>query len=57
MWKWFHQLASPPHFYRISAILGPWLAVPGLILIAYAAWQGLFVVPMDYQKGDAFRII
>jgi heme exporter protein C len=57
MWKWFHQLASPPHFYRISAILAPWLAIPGLIMIAYAAWQGLFVVPMDYQQGDAFRII
>ena len=57
MWKWFHQLASPPHFYRISAILSPWLAVPGLVLIAYATWQGLFVVPMDYQQGDAFRII
>ena len=33
MWKWFHQLASPPHFYRISAILAPWLAIPGLIMI------------------------
>ena len=57
MWKWFHQLASPPHFYRISAILSPWLLLPGLALIAYGLWQGLFVVPMDYQQGDAFRII
>ena len=57
MWKWFHQLASPPYFYRISNVLAPWLAVPGLVLIAYGAWQGLFVVPMDYQQGDAFRII
>ena len=57
MWKWFHQLASPPHFYRISLILAPWLGISGLILVAYGAWQGLFVVPMDYQQGDAFRII
>ena len=57
MWKWFHQLASPPHFYRISVLLAPWLGVSGLILVAYGAWQGLFVVPMDYQQGDAFRII
>ena len=57
MWKWFHQLASPPHFYRISAILSPWLAVPGLALIGYGVYCGLFVVPMDYQQGDAFRII
>ena len=57
MWTWFHKLASPPHFYRTAAILSPWLAVPGLALIAWGAWQGLFVVPMDYQQGDAFRII
>ena len=57
MWKWFHQLASPPHFYRISAILSPWLLVPGLILIGYGTYAGLFLAPMDYQQGDAFRII
>ncbi len=57
MWTWFHKLASPPHFYRTAAILSPWFAVPGLVLIAWGTWQGLFVVPMDYQQGDAFRII
>jgi heme exporter protein C len=57
MWKWFHQLASPPYFYRISAILSPWLLVPGLILIGYGVYAGLFLAPMDYQQGDAFRII
>ena len=57
MWKWFHQLASPPHFYRIANTLSPWFAIPGLICIAYGAYVGLFVVPMDYQQGDAFRII
>ncbi len=57
MWTWFHKLASPPHFYRTAAILSPWFAVPGLALIAWGTWQGLFVVPMDYQQGDAFRII
>ncbi len=57
MWKWFHKLASPPHFYRIAAIMIPWLAVPGILLIAYGTWAGLFVAPEDYQQGDAFRII
>ena len=57
MWKWFHKLASPPHFYRLAAILIPWLAIPGLMLIAYGAYAGLFVAPEDYQQGDAFRII
>ena len=57
MWKFIHQLASPPHFYRIAQILIPWLAVPGLLLIGYGAFAGLFLAPMDYQQGDAFRII
>jgi heme exporter protein C len=57
MWKFFHQLASPPHFYRLAATLIPWLAVPGLLLIGYGAYAGLFLVSVDYQQGDAFRII
>ena len=57
MWKFFHQLASPPHFYRIARILVPWLAVPGYLLIAYGTVAGLFLAPPDYQQGDAFRII
>jgi len=57
MWKFIHQLASPPHFYRIAQILIPWFVVPGLLLIGYGAYAGLFLAPMDYQQGDAFRII
>ena len=57
MWKFFHKLASPPHFYRIARIMLPWFAVPGLLLIAYGTYAGLFVAPADYQQGDAFRII
>ena len=57
MWKFFHKLASPPHFYRIAALWVPWLAVLGLVLIAYGVYAGLFVAPPDYQQGDAFRII
>ena len=57
MWKFFHKLASPPHFYRIARIMVPWFAVPGLLLIAYGTYAGLFVAPADYQQGDAFRII
>jgi len=57
MWTWFHKLASPPHFYAISARMIPWLAAPGIALIAYGAYAGLFLAPADYQQGDAFRII
>jgi heme exporter protein C len=57
MWTFFHKLASPPHFYGLSRVLIPWLAVPGYLLIAYGTYAGLFVAPPDYQQGDAFRII
>ena len=57
MWIWFHKLASPPYFYRIAGLMGPWLLWPALILIAIGTYGGLVLAPPDYQQGDAFRII
>lgn len=57
MWKFLHKLASPPHFYGLSKRMIPWFAMPGLLLIAYGTFAGLFVASTDYQQGDAFRII
>ena len=57
MWTWFHKLASPPHFYDLSAKMIPWFAAPGIVLVSYGAYAGLFLAPPDYQQGDAFRII
>ena len=57
MWKFLHKLASPPHFYQIAPRMVPWFVVPGLLLIAYGSYAGLFLAPPDYQQGDAFRII
>ena len=61
MWKtlkrWFHQLASPPHVYRLAGQISPWLMISGLVLIAWGTYRGLFVAPSDYQQGNAFRII
>ena len=57
MWKFIHKLASPPHFYSLAPKLVPWFVVPGLLLVAYGVYAGLFVAPTDYQQGDAFRII
>jgi len=57
MWTWFHKLASPPHFYRIAGLLGPWVLWSALILLAIGVYGGLFVAPADYQQGDGFRII
>jgi heme exporter protein C len=57
MWKFIHKLASPPHFYSLAPKLVPWLTVPGVLLVAYGVYAGLFLAPTDYQQGDAFRII
>jgi heme exporter protein C len=57
MWKFIHKLASPPHFYSLAPKLVPWFTVPGLLLVAYGVYAGLFLAPADYQQGDAFRII
>ncbi len=57
MWTWFHQMASPPHFYRIAGTLSAWLLWPSVLLIAIGTYGGLVLAPPDYQQGDAFRII
>lgn len=57
MWKYFHRLASPPHFYRIAESMIPWFAFPGLVLIGYGTFAGLFLASTDAVQGDAFRII
>lgn len=57
MWKWFHQLASPPHFYRLAGLWAPWLLGLSLVAMAVGLYGGLVLAPPDYQQGDAFRII
>jgi heme exporter protein C len=57
MWTFFHKLASPPHFYALAAKFIPWFAGIGAIAVAYGSYAGLFLAPLDYQQGDAFRII
>jgi heme exporter protein C len=55
--RWFHQLGSPPHFDRFAARWIPWAYLAGLAGMAIGIYQGLFVVPADYQQGDSFRIL
>jgi heme exporter protein C len=57
MWQFFHKLASPKHFYRISGRLIPWFAVSSLLLMLAGLYLGLFVAPPDYQQGDSYRIM
>ncbi|WP_066096219.1 heme ABC transporter permease [Xanthomonas massiliensis] len=55
--RWFHMLGSPPYFDRFAARWAPWLYAVALVLAGLGLWQALFVVPADYQQGDAFRIL
>lgn len=56
-WIWFHKLASPPSAYAFARVLRPWLLWPAVLMMLWAAYAGLFVVPPDYQQKDAYRII
>ena len=57
MLKKLFENISPPKFYAFSCIIIPWSFAVSLLLIFYGIYQGLFVVPPDYQQGEAFRII
>ncbi len=53
----YHQLGSPPSFYRISGYFLKWLLLIAIILTGIGLYDGLVLAPADYQQGDSFRII
>ena len=57
MFRWFHQLGSPPHFYRIAGRWIPWLGGIFTLLLLSGLYSGLWLAPSDYQQGDSYRII
>ena len=61
MWAWlkrfYHQMGSPPHFFRWAGALAPYCMGLAAVLIIGGTISGLFFAPADYQQGDAFRII
>ncbi|PCH56910.1 MAG: heme ABC transporter permease [Legionellales bacterium] len=50
-------LLNTKNIYSFSGKLLPWLAALCGVGLLYGITMGLFVVPADYQQGDAFRII
>jgi heme exporter protein C len=50
-------MGSPPHFYRFTGKILPWLSLLCALFIAAGLWGGLVEAPADYQQGDSFRII
>jgi heme exporter protein C len=57
MWTWFYKLASPPHVYRVAAAFVPWLLGLAALALGYGLIDGLAIAPIDYQQGDAYRMI
>lgn len=57
MLQFFHKLASPPYFYRLSGRLIPWIAACFLLILLAGLYGGLVLAPPDYQQGDSYRII
>jgi heme exporter protein C len=55
--NFFHKMASPPWFYRVSGKIVPWVGVAFALLLAWGLYGGLYLAPADYQQGDSFRII
>jgi heme exporter protein C len=55
--RFFHRMASPPHFYAFTERLMPWLVIIFLLLTVSGLYGGLYLAPPDYQQGDSYRII
>lgn len=55
--RFFHRMASPPHFYSFVDKLMPWLVVIFILLAGCGLYGGLFLAPPDYQQGESYRII
>jgi len=49
--------ANPDRFRKLAKWMTPVLGTLALVLILPAWFLALFIVPMDYQQGDAFRIM
>jgi len=55
--NFFHKMASPKYFYRVSGLLLPWLATGFVLLFVAGLYYGLVKAPPDYQQGDSYRIM
>lgn len=55
--RFFHRMASPPHFYSLANRCLPWLIALFAVLLVSGLYGGLYLAPADYQQGDSYRII
>ena len=52
-----YKSASPAAFYALAGRLIPWFAIPAAILFVVGLYVGFFVAPVDFQQGNAYRIM
>ena len=52
-----HRFASPAQFQRISRVVRPVAAVAALLCAAIGLYGALVTSPLDYQQGEAARIM
>ncbi len=57
VWQFFHKLTSPKYFYYLSEKWSPWLVGLCFLAMGYGLIGGLVLAPMDYQQGQAYRLI
>lgn len=57
VWRWFHQLGSPPYFYRFATRWMPWFGISSVLLTVIGMYLGFVKAPADYLQGDSFRIM
>lgn len=57
MWKFLYSLASPKNFYTLSGKISKIAYFLCFVLFSTGIIWGLFFAPVDYQQGDAYRII
>ncbi|HBK55593.1 MAG TPA: heme ABC transporter permease [Xanthomonadales bacterium] len=55
--RWFHQLGSPPYFFRFAGTWIPWLWALAALGLIWGLWLALYQAPADYQQGDSARIL
>jgi len=55
--KFYHEMGSPPSYYRITKHWLKPMLVLAVIFTLYGLIDGLFFAPEDYQQGDSYRII
>ena len=53
----YHQFSSPPYFYRISGLWLPYIMGLFALLFIGGLYSGLILAPIDYEQGEAYRII